>query len=89
MDIWASGVTLFNFVSGTYPFDGDVIMKLFDNIVHMPLKMPAGVKLSTDLVELLHGLLEKDPKLRWNMKRIKNFSWIQREHKIVCVRLFC
>lgn len=83
MDIWAAGVTLYNFVSGSYPFDGEVIMKLFDNIAHMPLKMPMDVSLSGDLVELLFGLLDKNPENRWNIERIKSCKWIRIEHDIV------
>ena len=86
MDIWASGVTLYNLVSGKYPFDGDVIMKLFDNIANMPVKMPEGIVLSEDLVELLFGLLEKDPSKRWNMERIMSCAWITREHVVVSGR---
>jgi serine/threonine-protein kinase 11 len=83
MDIWASGVTLYNLVSGTYPFEGDVIMKLFDNIAKNPLKMPEGMEFSEELVELLHGLLDKNPNKRWNISRIKASKWITKEHKTV------
>ena len=32
IDIWSSGVTLYNFTTGIYPFEGDTIFKLFENI---------------------------------------------------------
>lgn len=78
IDIWSSGVCLYNFISGTYPFEGDVMMKLYDNITHQLLEMPKGMDLSKDLVELIKGILQKNPDERWNIDRIKNSSWFNR-----------
>lgn len=72
-------------VSSQYPFEGDVIMKLFDNIVKMPLEMPTTVTVSDDLQKLLRGLLEKDPKQRWNSTLIMSSSWMKAEHVVVSV----
>ncbi|KAH7698573.1 CAMK/CAMKL/LKB protein kinase [Aphelenchoides avenae] len=82
-DIWAAGVTLYHMVSSQYPFEGDVVMKLFDNIVKMPLEMPTTVTVSDDLEKLLCGLLEKDPELRWNSTLIMSSSWMKAEHVVV------
>jgi len=84
VDIWACGVTLYNMVSGEYPFEGDVIMKLFENIINHPLHMPSNVQLSTDLEQLLHGMLRKEPEMRWNSLRIRASKWFLHSHKIVC-----
>ena len=32
IDIWSSGVTLYNITTGSYPFEGDTVYKLFENI---------------------------------------------------------
>ncbi|KAG8126980.1 putative Serine-threonine-protein, partial [Naja naja] len=32
VDIWSAGVTLYNITTGLYPFEGDNIYKLFENI---------------------------------------------------------
>uniref|UniRef100_A0A0K0D9B5 non-specific serine/threonine protein kinase n=1 Tax=Angiostrongylus cantonensis TaxID=6313 RepID=A0A0K0D9B5_ANGCA len=49
-DIWSCGVTLYNMISGLYPFEGAVIMRLFDNIARADLVMPVNVKLDDNLV---------------------------------------
>uniref|UniRef100_A0A0K0EN17 non-specific serine/threonine protein kinase n=1 Tax=Strongyloides stercoralis TaxID=6248 RepID=A0A0K0EN17_STRER len=64
IDIWSSG--------------GDVMMKLYDNITHQVLEMPKGMELSGDLIELITGILEKNPDKRWSIERIKNSSWFNR-----------
>ncbi|UYV68883.1 STK11 [Cordylochernes scorpioides] len=52
VDIWSSGVTLYNITTGKYPFEGDNIYKLFDNIAKCPLVIPDNVD------ELLQELLK-------------------------------
>jgi serine/threonine-protein kinase 11 len=32
LDIWSCGVTLYNFTTGDYPFQGDTVFRLFENI---------------------------------------------------------
>uniref|UniRef100_A0A0R3RH83 non-specific serine/threonine protein kinase n=1 Tax=Elaeophora elaphi TaxID=1147741 RepID=A0A0R3RH83_9BILA len=75
VDIWACGVTLYNMVSGEYPFEGDVIMRLFDNIANQPLQMPLSVQLSRPLEYLLTAMLDKDPEKRINMHDIRRCEW--------------
>jgi serine/threonine protein kinase len=72
-------------VSGDYPFDGDVIMKLFENITNNPLKMPSNIELSADLEQLLKGMLQKEPERRWNSLRIRASKWFSKLHQIVSI----
>lgn len=83
MDIWSCGITLYNLVSGEYPFDGDVIMKLFENITTKALEMPTTVELSISLQKLLNGALDKNPLTRWNSVRIRHSDWFTANHEIV------
>uniref|UniRef100_A0A1I8BM06 non-specific serine/threonine protein kinase n=1 Tax=Meloidogyne hapla TaxID=6305 RepID=A0A1I8BM06_MELHA len=87
VDIWACGVTLYNMVSGEYPFEGDVIMKLFENIINHPLCMPSNIQLSADLEQLLQGMLRKEPEMRWNSLRIRASKWFLHNHKIDDTRI--
>lgn len=74
-DLWSCGVTLYNMISGLYPFEGAVIMRLFDNIAHGDLVMPTNVVLHEDLVKLLKGLLTKDAKKRYTIESVKHNAW--------------
>ncbi|GMT10622.1 hypothetical protein PFISCL1PPCAC_1919 [Pristionchus fissidentatus] len=79
-DVWACGVTLYNMMSGEYPFEGAVIMKLFDAIAKDPLVMPTTVRLDKEVERLLHGLLDKDPTTRWNITSVREYSWMKKRY---------
>ncbi|XP_065834579.1 serine/threonine-protein kinase stk11-like [Oscarella lobularis] len=77
-DIWATGVTLFNFVSGEYPFEGETVFKLLENIGKGDFAMPANIQ---DLLkDLLTGLLAKDPERRLSISQIQHHPWIIKKH---------
>ncbi|KAJ1372406.1 hypothetical protein KIN20_034556 [Parelaphostrongylus tenuis] len=77
-DLWSCGVTLYNMISGLYPFEGSVIMRLFDNIARADLIMPQNVELDDNLVVLLKGLLTKDAKKRFTIEHVKRNQWYSR-----------
>ncbi|KAM9731072.1 serine/threonine-protein kinase STK11 isoform 1-T4 [Dama dama] len=58
VDIWSAGVTLYNITTGLYPFEGDNIYKLFENIGKGDYTIPGdcGPPLS-DLLRACSGLL--------------------------------
>ena len=70
IDIWSSGVTLYNITSGLYPFVSDNIYTLFDLIGIGQFDIPPN----TDKVleSLLLGLLKKEPSERFNISQIKS-----------------
>lgn len=53
MDIWSAGVTLYNITTGLYPFEGDNIYKLFENIGKGDYTIPGGC--GPPLSDLLRG----------------------------------
>lgn len=80
-DIWALGITIHALALGTIPFyDADVVT-LFEMIEKQPIELQAqagnnGSGVSEGLVELLYGLLEKDPEKRWSLQQCKEHPWV-------------
>lgn len=79
VDVWSSGVTLFNISTGQYPFQGESIYKLFENIAKGEYKIPSNL---TDelLIDLINGMLKKDPSKRFTIAQIKCHSWLRKRH---------
>uniref|UniRef100_A0A1B6EF04 Serine/threonine-protein kinase STK11 n=1 Tax=Clastoptera arizonana TaxID=38151 RepID=A0A1B6EF04_9HEMI len=77
VDIWSSGVTLFNISTGKYPFEGDNIYRLFECIGRGHVEIPAEVE--ENLRGLLEGMLNKDPDLRFSLQQIRNHPWFMRK----------
>lgn len=73
-DVWALGVTLFCMAFGHYPFLGDTLQDMYDKIVHEPLQIPEHS--SPELVNLLEGLLCKDPNLRLTLDKVASHAWV-------------
>ncbi|KAJ8306325.1 hypothetical protein KUTeg_016870 [Tegillarca granosa] len=70
VDVWSSGVTLYNMVTSLYPFEGDNIYKLFENIGKGHYVIPDSV--DSLLSSLLKGMLEYDGTKRFNVEQIKH-----------------
>ncbi|OQR73015.1 serine/threonine-protein kinase STK11-like [Tropilaelaps mercedesae] len=77
LDVWSSGVTLFNITTGKYPFEGDTIYKLFDAIGRGEVVWPDGVE--AQLRSLLEGMLSKDPDKRLSLQQVFKHPWMQRK----------
>jgi serine/threonine-protein kinase 11 len=69
VDIWSCGVTLFNFVSGSYPFEGNTIFRLFENIGRGEFDVPRP-EVDQVLEGLIRGMLNKDFDERFNVKQV-------------------
>ncbi|GLV44485.1 Lkb1 kinase [Carabus blaptoides fortunei] len=77
VDIWSSGVTLYNVTTGRYPFEGDNIYRLFENIGKGEFTIPSEIE--NPLRELLIGMLEKDPDVRFSLQQVKRHAWLNRK----------
>eukprot|EP00795_Rhopilema_esculentum_P004703 gene4702-20996_t len=77
IDIWASGVTLFNIITGKYPFEGENIYRLFENIGKGELVIPSEV--DETLGGLLKGMLDKDYETRFNIQDIRRHLWFRKK----------
>jgi serine/threonine-protein kinase 11 len=78
LDVWSSGVTLYNFVTGTYPFEGDTIFRLFEEIAKCEYTIPGDV--DPLLESLIRGMLEEDPEKRLTVREVKHHDWCRKKH---------
>lgn len=78
VDVWSSGVTLFNISTGKYPFEGDNIFKLFEKIGEGVFEIPEEV--DELLSDLLRGMLHKDPYLRFSLPQVQHHGWFIKRH---------
>ncbi|GBL98199.1 Serine/threonine-protein kinase STK11 [Araneus ventricosus] len=81
VDIWSSGVTLYNITTGKYPFEGDSIYKLYENIAECDVIIPK--ELESSLQDLLQGMLQKEPVSRMSLNEVKIHSWVKRPPPIL------
>ncbi|XP_059418908.1 serine/threonine-protein kinase STK11 [Carassius carassius] len=78
VDIWSAGVTLYNITTSLYPFEGDNIYKLFENIGKGDYTVPE--ECGPQLSDLLRGMLEYDPVKRFSIQRIRQHNWVRKKH---------
>ncbi|XP_064617141.1 serine/threonine-protein kinase stk11-like [Liolophura sinensis] len=78
VDVWSAGVTLYNITTGQYPYEGDNIYKLFENIGKGEYSIPDSV--DDQLKTLLQGMLEYDPEKRFSLWDIRQHKWFRKKH---------
>ncbi|KAH8331148.1 hypothetical protein KR067_012103, partial [Drosophila pandora] len=76
VDIWSSGVTLYNLATGLYPFEGDNIYRLLENIGRGQWEAPEWLyELDADFARLILGMLQADPSKRLSLQEIRKDTW--------------
>ncbi|CAG4938012.1 unnamed protein product [Colias eurytheme] len=76
VDIWSSGVTLYNMTTGRYPFEGDNVYRLLTAIGRAePAPPPPDV--GAPLARLLAHMLQRDPVLRPTVDEIRRHDWVR------------
>ncbi|KAL3664149.1 hypothetical protein V7S43_011031 [Phytophthora oleae] len=76
-DIWALGITIHALAFGTIPFYDPDVMTLFEMVEKNPIELDNnGNGASQGLVELIYGLLEKNPEQRWSLQKCKEHPWV-------------
>nr|XP_029501934.1 serine/threonine-protein kinase STK11-like isoform X2 [Oncorhynchus nerka] len=78
VDIWSAGITLYNITTSLYPFEGDNIYKLFENIGKGDYSVPE--ECGPALSGLLQGMLEYDPVKRFSIQHIRQHNWVRKKH---------
>lgn len=63
-DLWSAGAVLFEMVAGRPPFHGENHIDLLRNIQRRAVRLPPGVQISTECINLLRILLNRNPARR-------------------------
>ncbi|CAD8080298.1 unnamed protein product [Paramecium sonneborni] len=75
-DIWASGIILYAMLCGYVPFEDSNTRKLYDKIKNSDFQRPSH--LSPQVIDLLQGLLNKNPINRLSIAKIKMHPFISK-----------
>ena len=76
IDVWSCGITLYNFTTGQYPFEGETIFKLFENIGKCEFTVPSFI--DKVLESLLRLMLSKEPVDRPDISKIRQHDWCRK-----------
>lgn len=79
LDIWSSGITLYNFVTGIYPFEGETIFRLFENIAKGEFEVPRN-DVDPLLESLIRGMLATLPEERLSLDHVREHDWLKKHH---------
>lgn len=84
VDIWAVGVVLFIFLTGTLPFPADNTKELFEQIATTPIELPLSVQgqVRPECVNLLHRLLTRSPDQRISIVDSLTHPWLAPEVEV-------
>ena len=63
----------YNITTGKYPFEGDNIYRLYENIGKGDYTIPPEVDVT--LKSLLQGMLQKDADIRFTLQQVKKHEW--------------
>ncbi|XP_013399905.1 serine/threonine-protein kinase STK11 [Lingula anatina] len=77
VDVWSSGVTLYNIITGKYPFEGDNVYRLFETIGKGVFTIPDTGDPSVE--DLIRGMLTYDPVKRLKIQQIKHHNWYRKK----------
>eukprot|EP00752_Nemacystus_decipiens_P001573 g1534.t1 len=78
-DLWALGVTLYQMIVGKMPFFGRTYRALMASIKLETLTFPSECQIEPYLVNLLHRMLDKNPKTRITLEEALNHEWVTKE----------
>lgn len=83
IDVWSSGVTLYQMTTGKLPFNGQTIHQIYEKIRSTSKLNPIPEFVDQHLKELLLNMLNRDPVKRWSLQQIRDAEWFKKKHPIL------
>ena len=80
-DIWSLGVVCFELLTGNSPFDGNNFEELVTNMKTGKYKISKDLNLSIETISFIIGMLQYDPKKRFDINDILNHDFLQKNVK--------
>ncbi|KAJ3412208.1 hypothetical protein HDV05_001118 [Chytridiales sp. JEL 0842] len=74
-DVWSLGCLMVTMLTGKPPFDSSAVKNTLVKVSRVEFQLPEY--LSPDAKELIHSILQKDPKSRPSLSDILQHSWFQ------------
>lgn len=74
VDVWLLGILCYEFLVGRPPFEEVDKNATYKRIAKVDLHIPSFVE--ADAADLIHRLLQKDPKLRLPLSQVEHHPWI-------------
>uniref|UniRef100_A0ACD5U2S9 Uncharacterized protein n=2 Tax=Avena sativa TaxID=4498 RepID=A0ACD5U2S9_AVESA len=84
-DVWSCGVILFVLAASYLPFHERNLIEMYRKISKAEYKCPRFF--STELKELLQGILDPDPNTRMSIARVKRSAWYKKPNEITGLRI--
>jgi len=72
-DIWAAGVFLYRLMTGKYPFDGEGVLDIKDQLLDDPVDYETVEPI---VANLLSKMMEKDPTKRATIQELIENEWL-------------
>ena len=87
LDIWSIGIIAYILAYKKFPFNNDNIMELFDIIEKGNYIIPNN-RMSNGFIEFLNMCLEKNPKKRASIWKLKKMKWINEKGDFLDKEIF-